>query len=362
MKLRPRLHPIPRLSYTQSEMPEQKDLIKVEISHKTVIFTVAFLIALWFLVQIKQILILVFLSIILLSALLKPVEWLSARRVPRLLSVLVVYLVVIALMSVAVGIIVPPLVSQTIALSSRLPETIAQVNDFFIFNQIPVENLSVVIGRQVQQLTGDIVRVTTAIFSSVFLLLTIFVMSFYLLLDWKKFVLLMASPFSGKQEKKVITLIAKVENGLGRWVRGQLSLSLIVGAMVFLGLTVLGVPYALPLALVAAILEIIPVIGPIVASIPAILVGLTISPLIALATAALFIIVQQLENNIIVPIIMSKVAGLQPPVLMVALLIGAKIAGLGGAFLAVPFLIVAKIVIKELFTEDSKIDADLSET
>ena len=108
-------------------------------------------------------------------------------------------------------------------------------------------------------------------------------------------------------------------------------------------------------------MEIIPVIGPIVSSIPAILVALTISPLIALATGALFIIVQQLENNLIVPIIMSKVVGLQPPILMVALLIGAKIAGLGGAFLAVPFLIVAKIIIKELITEDQKIDEDLSE-
>ena len=342
-------------------MAEQKDLVKVEISHKTVIFTVAFLISLWFLVQIKEIIILVFLSIILLAALLKPVEWLTAKKIPRIISVLIVYLIVIGFISASIGIIVPPLINQTSAFTSRLPETISQINDFFIFNKIPVENLSIVIGRQVQQFTGDIIRVTTTIFSSIFLMLTIFVMTFYLLLDWKKFVLLIASPFSGKQEKKVINLIANVENGLGKWVRGQLSLSIIVGVLVFLGLTILGIPYALPLALIAGFLEIIPVIGPIVSSIPAILVALTISPLIALATGALFIIVQQLENNLIVPIIMSKVVGLQPPILMVALLIGAKIAGLGGAFLAVPFLIVAKIIIKELITEDQKIDEDLSE-
>lgn len=182
-----------------------------------------------------------------------------------------------------------------------------------------------------------------------------------MLLEWQKFVTLAASPFSGKQEKKVLVIISKLEKGLGRWVRGQLSLSFIVGTMTFVGLQLLGIPYALPLALVAGILEIVPIIGPIISAVPAILVGFTISPFIGIATAAMFIVVQQLENHLIVPMIMSKVIGLQPPVIIVSLLIGAKLAGIGGAFLAPPILIILKIVIGEFLKEDQALDESLSE-
>lgn len=342
-------------------MKDTKDAIKVEISHKTILFAIFSLIAIWFIIEIKEIIILVFLCLLLLSALLKPVEWLSAKRIPRVISVFVVYILVISFIATAISIIVPPFVEQTGEFANRLPIIITTVNNFFIFHDIPIEDVSVVIGRQAQQFAGDIVKITTAVFSSIFLIITIFVITFYLLLDWRKFVLLLASPFSGRQEKRIISLVTKVENGLGKWVRGQLALSIIVGAMVFIGLLILGIPYALPLALIAAFLEIIPVIGPIVASIPAILVALTISPVITLAVIALFIIVQQLENNFIVPVIMSKVVGLQPPVLMIALLIGAKIAGLGGAFLAVPFLLIVKIVISEVLSEEQKLEDGLIE-
>lgn len=335
--------------------------IKVEISYKTVIFTASFLIGLWLVIQIREIIVLIFLSTILLSALLKPVEWLHARRVPRVLAVLIIYIALISLISLAFGIIVPPLISQTSDFISKLPQIIGTVNDFLVFNKIPVENLSSVISSHLQSIAGNFIAISSAIFSSVFSILTIFVFTFYLLLEWKKFVKLIASPFAGKQEKKIVSLVAKVEDGLGLWLRGQMTLSLAVGTLVFIGLTILGIPYALPLALLAGIFEVIPIIGPITASIPAILVGLTIAPVMGLMTGALFFVVQQLENNLIVPMIMSKVIGLQPPVVIIALLIGAKLAGVGGAFLTVPILVVAKIAIKEFLTEEEKLNDVLLE-
>ena len=342
-------------------MTEEKTPLKVEISYKTVIFTAAFLAGLWLVIQIFEIIILVFLSIILLSALLRPVEWLNARRVPRVLSVLLVYIIVISLISFAIGIIVPPLVTQTSEFISKLPQIIGTINDFLIFNKIPVQDISQVISRQISQIAGDLVSISTKIFSSLFLLITIFVFTFYLLLEWKSFVKLIASPFSGKQEKQVINLIANIEKGLGQWVRGQLTLSLIVGIATFVGLRILAIPYALPLALIAGILEIVPVVGPIISAIPAVLVGLTIAPILGLAVVALFIIIQQLENHLIVPTVMSKMIGIQPPVVIVALLIGAKLAGIGGAFLAVPIIVVAKILFKEFLGEDQKLADQLDE-
>ncbi len=333
-------------------MNEEKIPIRVEISYKTVIFTLAVLIALWLIIQIREIIVLVFISLILLSALLRPVEWLNARKIPRVISALIVYIILIALISFGISIIVPPLISQTSEFISKLPQIIWTINEFLVFNQIPGENLSSIISTQIQQFGGDLISISSKIFSSIILVVTMFVFTFYLILEWKNVIRLAASSFSGKQEKKITNIISKVEKGLGGWVRGQLTLSITVGLLAYIGLRILALPFALPLALITGILEIIPIVGPIIAAIPATLVGLSISPVLALATIAVFIVVHQLENHLVVPMVMAKVVGIQPPVVIIALLIGAKLAGIGGAFLVIPVIIVAKIIIKELLVEE----------
>ena len=337
-------------------MAESKSPIKVEVSHKTVIFTAAFLIALWLVVQLKEIIVFLFLAAILLSALLKPVELLNKKRIPRVLSLIIIYVLVIGMISLIIGIIIPPLISQTSDFISKLPQIASTVNNFLIFNKIPTENLSTIVSREAQNFAGNVISISSAILSSVVLIVTLFVFTFYLILDWKTFVRLIASPFSGKQEKKVISIISKVETGLGNWVRAQLSLSFTVGLLSFIGLTILGFPFVLPLALIAGIFEIVPIVGPIIAAIPAILVGLSVSPIFGLAAIALYIVVQQLENHVIVPMIMSKVVGLQPPLVILALLIGSKLGGIGGAFFAIPVIVVSKIIIKGLLYEDQKLE------
>lgn len=339
---------------------KSKTPIRIEISYKTVIFIALFAIGLWLLVQIRQIIILIFLSIILLSALHEPVDWLTAKKIPRILSIAVVYILLIAAVAFVVGTIMPPLISQTTEFVSKLPQIVGTINDFLIFNKIPVNNLSDVISKQAQQALGDIVSISTSIISSIFLIVTTFVLSLYLLIDWKTVIRVIESPFSGKQEKKVANLVSQIEHGLGMWVRGQLALSILVGVLSYIGLTILGIPFALPLALVAGIMEIIPIVGPIISSVPAILVGLTISPVMALATAALFFIIQQTESHLVVPVVMSKVVGLQPAAVIIALLIGAKLNGIGGAFLAIPTIIVAKIVIKDFLSDATKLEEVVS--
>lgn len=340
-------------------MADTKEATRVEISYKTILFTAAFIGLLWLIFLIKEIIILILLSIILISALIRPVDWLTSKGIPRTISAVIIYFIMILLISLGLGIIVPPLIEQTTDLVLNLPSIISAINEFLIFNQVPVMDISRELASQINQIAGNLISISSAIFSSVFNVITLFVLSFYLLVEWKTFVKLASSPFSGSQEKKVSNLIIKIEKGLGAWVRGQLTLSIIVGLITYIGLSILSVPYALPLALVAGIFEIIPLIGPIISAIPAILVGLTISPAIALAVLALFIIVQQLENNLIVPMVMSKVVGLQPPVVIVALLIGAKLNGIGGAFLAIPVVLIAKIIFKEFLMAEEIAENDL---
>ena len=154
--------------------------------------------------------------------------------------------------------------------------------------------------------------------------------------------------------KKVMTIWLKVEERLGAWVRGQVTLAFTIGLSTFFGLTLLGIPYTFPLAILAGLLEIVPIIGPIIAAIPAILVAFTISPLLALATAALYFIIQQVEANLVVPLVMRKAVGLPPLVTIIGLMIGGKLGGIGGAILAIPIFVTLETIIKEYFALKSK--------
>jgi predicted PurR-regulated permease PerM len=121
---------------------------------------------------------------------------------------------------------------------------------------------------------------------------------------------------------------------------------LLVGLITYVGLRLLGIPYALPLAILAGLLEIIPYFGPIIAAIPAVIIGFSISPLIGIATTALAFLIQQLENYLIVPKIMEKSVGVSPVIILLALMIGFKIAGAMGALISIPVFITLQVFVK----------------
>lgn len=321
---------------------------KVEISYKTIVFTITTIIGLWFLWQLRQVIFLLFISLILVSGLHSPVDWLNSKKIPRVLSIILIYIILLILLVVASIIIVPAINEQYKILVERLPFLIDQINKSILFLQIPADEVIANPSQQFVAIGRNLFKITTGAFGTLLGFLTLLVLTFYLLLEWQKVVKFIASPFSGLQEKKVINLINDIENSLGRWVRGQITLSVIVGILVYIGLTALGVPSALPLALLAGILEIVPIIGPIISAIPSILIALTFSPILAVATGALYFIIQQLENNLIVPAVMSRAVGINPLVTIIALMIGAKLAGVLGVILSVPVVVIVKILIKDL--------------
>lgn len=146
-------------------------------------------------------------------------------------------------------------------------------------------------------------------------------------------------------------MMIKIEEKLGAWLRGQLFLSIIIGLVSYIGLLIFNIPYALPLALLAGVMEIIPVIGPIISAIPAVLIALTISPILALGVAAMYFVIQQLENHLIVPQVMKRAVGLNPLVVILAIAIGSRILGFAGALLAVPLAVVIQIIAAEIIAE-----------
>src|SRR5581483_7054911 len=154
-----------------------------------------------------------------------------------------------------------------------------------------------------------------------------------------------------KHERYIIALWKRSQRKIGLWLQGQLVLAVIIGLLVFLGLTLLSVPNALLLAFLAGLFEIIPLFGPILSSIPSIAIALTTRGFtFALVVVALYIIVHQLENQLIYPLVVKKIVGLSPIISIVALIAGWEIAGFLGVILAVP---VASVVI-EFFDDYEK--------
>jgi len=332
---------------------EKRKVLKIEISHRTVIFTVLFLLFLWFLYQIRHILVILFVGAILTSALNPAVEKLEKLKIPRILAVILIYLLIFTLLGLILAGIIPPLVSQTKILISRFPSYYRSLENLGVDGEIlnsQIENLLSRLGS----ISFDLIKFTVGFLGNFLVIFTLIFVSFYLLLERKNLDEYLEKLF-GPANVRIGKIVNKVEKRLGEWVRAQTTLMLIVGIMCYLGLILLGIDFALPLALLAGILEIVPNIGPTLSAIPAILSGLAISPLMGLAVLALYFLVQQLENHFIVPQIMKKEAGVNPLITILALGAGFKLGGTFGAILSVPFIIAVETVLKEVFKAgDSK--------
>lgn len=281
-------------------------------------------------------------SFIIMSALRPTVDRLEKLKFPRPIAALAVYLLMILGIIFFGSVVIPPLVFETSRLISRAPYFLKDALNYID------PNIARGLSEQITPFGTNILKITLGFFTNILGLLTILVITFYLLIERKYLLPLLEAIMEEKTASHAFKIVEKVEERLGAWVRGQIALGTIVGLLTLAGLLFLNVPYALPLALIAALLEIIPNIGPIISTIPAALVALAISPLLALATIALFFLVQQVENNIIVPKVMQKAVGLNPLITIIALLIGAKLMGVLGAVLAVPTFLIFQTTLKEV--------------
>ena len=323
---------------------------KVEISFTSYLKLLLIVLGVYLLWLVKDVVIILFVTFVLFQALDPVVKWLSSRGVPRIASVTLIYVFLIVAIIAVLSLILPPLVTQLQLLALNLPMLISKVRPFY--NSLPASvNLQQLLINATDQLggfTGDIVTIASRFFGGVVSVVTVFVLSFYLLIDEKQIDSLIQLAVPSSLNQAVKDLLAKIGGRVGGWVRGQALVSLIMGVATFIALSIIGVPYALTIAVLAAILEMLPILGPIATGIFTVIItlgagswGLTIAALIA------FVVLLQLEGHFVVPNIMQKVVGLSPVVIIVALLVGSILAGVPGAVLAVPAAACIDVLVDE---------------
>jgi len=316
---------------------------KIEISHRTIVFTVLFLLFLWFLYSIRDIILELVVALLIMAILDPIVSRLSKYKIPRALSVMLVYVVAISVFAFVIGTIIPPLIEQSSAFAGGLPKYLGNIGvSTFVSQQIISQILS-----QLGTLPGQAVKLSVSIFSNVLGVVTVLILAFYLLLTREKLDEALGFFFGNARKKEVSGLVDKLEKRLGGWARGELALMFLVGSLTYIGLTILGIPYSLPLAILSGLLEIIPYLGPIISAIPGIIIGLGISPLIGLAALAVYFLVQQIENYVFVPKVMEKSVGVNPIITLLALAIGFRMAGVVGVVMSVPVVISVQVLVKE---------------
>jgi len=316
---------------------------KVEISHKTIIFAVFFLLGLWLLFFVRDIILQLFVALLLMTILEPFVALLTRIKIPRALSVLIAYILVLGVLGGMVALIAPTLAAQTTNFVNTLPSYLNNIG----INSATSGDLVKGLLSQLGGIPGEILNFTVSVFSNVVAVVTVLVFTFYMLLTHDKLHDQAGFLFGESKKLQIGRLISAWENKLGKWARGQMLLMFSIGLGTYIGLFLIGIPFALPLAILAGLLEIIPILGPIVAAIPSILIGFGISPVIGLAVTAVSLLVHQLENYVLVPKIMEKSVGVSPLLILVSIAIGAKLLGIMGVIISVPFVITLQVLINE---------------
>lgn len=289
---------------------------------------------------------LIFVSIMLAAAFFPIVLKLEEKRLSVTLSSIFVVISLLLPIFIIIFTVLPGLIQQfpeivkavekAVNQSALLPPAIKQI-DLTQYAQNGV--------NYALESTSRITTFLTTFFTVIFLTL-------YFLIDSKRLLNLILTLIPEDNRKKVQKLTDDLAKINGQYIRGNLIISLVCGISIFIGLFLIGVPYAAPLALFAALVDMLPQIGAVIGAIPAIIIAFSVNPTAGILTIVLFIIYQQIENNILSPSVYNKALNLSPALSFIAVLVGASLAGIVGAFIALPIAASIPTIIK--FIQESR--------
>lgn len=322
------------------------------------------LVILWCLYLVRDVLLLIYVSLVLaigFSPIVRLIERQrllpkGARRVPRWVAILTIYVAILGTLTVIGIMIVPTLVEQGRQLWTEAPKIVDRSQDWLV-NAGLIDH-PITLKEAVQQAPGTSDAVGTVagavfgILGGLFGLLTILILTFYLLVEADNLRASFLALFPKRQRPRIEKASRTATIKISAWLSGQLLLGTIIGITAAIGLWLMGVPYFYVLALIAGIGEMIPVVGPLVSAAPAVAVAATISWQKALMVAGFFLIQQQFENHVLVPKIMERQVGISAVGVILALLIGGSLLGVLGAILAIPTAAILHVVVQEFLPAD----------
>ena len=283
----------------------------------------------------------------------------GTQRLPRWLAILVIYLAIVSVLTVAGLLVVPPLIQQAQDLWTRMPQLLERAQGFLVDRGLldhPITLEEAVRNAPGPgQAVNTVATAVSTVLGGLLAFATVLILTFYLLVESASLFDGFARLFPRADRPRVQSAALKISTKVSAWLRGQLMLGGAVGLSSALGLYLLGVPYFYVLGLIAAFGELIPVVGPVLSAVPAILVALTVSTKAAVFTAIFFFFQQQVESHVLVPKVMGRQVGVSAVGVIVALLVGGSLLGIVGAVLAVPTAAIIQVVVDELLDQRDRV-------
>jgi predicted PurR-regulated permease PerM len=335
---------------------------EIEISTGIIFRTILILLTLWFLYLVMDVIALVFIAVIITSAMDPIVDWLQAKKIPRTAGVLGLFFTLFLLIGLAVSFLIPPMIAQFQDFSENFPEyfqvgeaSFSHLKDFFASKNINLDlhQLSNDFTSSLTNLSGNIFSTTANVFSGFISVIVVFSLAFYMTVEENGIKKFIVSVTPDRFRDYAAGFAMRVKEKIGKWMLGQLLLMFIIFVLDAIGLYLVGVPYALILAIFAGVMEIVPYIVPIISAVPGIILGFLISPTTGFLALLVYLIAQQVENHVIVPQVMKKAVGLNPVATIIALLVGLRLGGAMGAILAIPVATAISLAVND-FMEKMK--------
>lgn len=340
----------------------EKDTV-ISITAGTIVKGILILLCAWALWILRDLLLVIVTAVILASAIEPGIKLLGKYRIHRILAVLMMYAGIAMVFFGIIYAFVPPIVDEASDIVQRLPSMIHSIDQSIFGGKgiLPAtfgwsnivegpafgEFLSNISG--VSSSSGGVMGTASVLFGGIFSFILIVILSFYFAMQERgieNFIRIVI-PFG--QESYAINLWERSKNKIGKWMQGQMLLGVLIFVLVYLGLTIFGVPYAMSLALLAGILEIIPVFGPIIAAIPGVILAFTVGgPSLSLIIAGFYLLVQQFESHLIYPLVVRKVVGVPPILVILSLIVGAELGGILGILISVPVAAVVMEVVDDI--------------
>ena len=366
-------------------METENKTYSINLTPGSIFKGILIILGLYFLYYIKDIVLVVLVSVVIASGIEPLIKWLRRYKFSRIPAAIVTYLGLFAIFTGLFYFFIPSILNETSTFLSSIPQYLQGTSLWNPLNidqgsvstsQKTVQNISDAISspeqlaknvtsdqlkstlesvskstsfglgdliKSIRDVTSNVsdglVKMVSFVFGGLLSFVLMIVLSFYLAVqeDGVANFLALISPV--KHEKYIVDLWKRSQTKIGYWMQGQLLLGVLVAVLVYLGLMVLGIKNALLLAVLAGVLEIIPVFGPLLSAIPGIMTafidgGVTL----ALITTGLYVIIQQFENHLIYPLVVKKIIGVSPILVILSLIIGAKLAGFIGIILSVPIV------------------------
>lgn len=313
--------------------------------------------------------------------LLRPFVNLLSKKLPRGVSILIMYVILIGGILIGLALLGPILQEQMVTLATNIPTIIAGIEDWVLeidlFNRISqlqdeqfidiegyIQTATDTLNRMGRGLVSGVGSLIGTVASALFVLVLLPILLFYLLKDSGNFNRSFVKLFHTDQQDEVKSILKEIDYTLSSYIQGQGIVCLFVGTLCLIAFLLIGLDYALLLAVIAGVTNIIPYFGPWIGSVPAVMVALFTSPFVTLLTVASVVIIQQIESNLIAPQVIGKKLKIHPLTIIFLILIAGQLIGLIGMILAVPVyatlrvLVTHSIAILRLRTQTKKIMPD----